>query len=462
MQTQTINATKKINLRWSDLFLLLGFLCFSIFLVYGQLHMRIFSPDELDLKPLQYIILFTLNIIFWGIYIYLEYERGNKAHHAITIIIFILIGLGIASILLQPSTFNIEAVDVNGQIIPVSLDIVDTHKLFFVFDIILILLFIYIGLFIFPKRFNTLIFIKLLGWGLFLLCLVVTIYSLVTEFDKYQGMIETVQNQITGGMKSNAVKSFVINSNAVGMIMLMGIIFSCVMHSITRKIWYLFLPLFFFTEMFFSFCRTSLLIAPIIYLLYLYHYLIVTFKHRLVGKIVTICIVTVFLLSLISVLLISFFSKGEMFPVINFLISETETSFTISGRTIIWNDTYQIIANNLPLSLIFGNGFGIMNMELLVVNYINGFGEYTFPTHNSYLTLLAEGGFIYLFAYLALLIYVLIKLCRHYKKSPVIVIGLSLGIVAFSIYSLIETIHYLVYAFMALAIIFDEVMKKDN
>ena len=93
---------------------------------------------------------------------------------------------------------------------------------------------------------------------------------------------------------------------------------------------------------------------------------------------------------------------------------------------------------------------------------MNGFKKYLFPTHNGYLNLLAEGGLIYLLSYLVLLGYIVSIIVKNYKTNPRAAVALTLGLSAFVIYSLNETIHYFTYPFMFFILVYDNAKVKPN
>ena len=100
-----------------------------------------------------------------------------------------------------------------------------------------------------------------------------------------------------------------------------------------------------------------------------------------------------------------------------------------------------------------------MNVMLLAMN---NFRTYSYPTHDGFLNLLAEGGFIYLFSYLLLLGYSIWTIVKNHKANPKATVALTLGLSAFTIYSLNETIHYFTYPFMFFIFVYDNEKEKPN
>ena len=451
------NFIKKLSLRWSDLFLLIGFLPFTFFLIFGQLFMQYTSPNDVAFPIWAIILCFVLSIGGWGVYLYLEFKAGHRPKDYVTWTFASLLVIGVIAIVIQPSLFsenvivrvvnegNISLGKEVGEIVNVNFVISPTHYVFFVFDLILILLFVYIGLFIFPKRFTSLSFVKYLGYGVLGLMAALTIYSYIFEFKNYIGFFKCLVGKGEPGVSiyAYAVKSFILHRNAYGMAMMLGIIFCFINHSIEHKWWYYLIAGFLFVNMLFSLCKTGILISVILVLIYVIYRLIVTFKeHKKRNKIILITGGSILGVTIL-VVGVSYLTKGKFLAPIYSLISSLGGSSTLSSRTFIWDNVYQLLRNGWWL---IGRGFGLLNEMLLPMNTVNG--DAVFPAHSAFLTLLGEGGIIYLLGYLVLMgytVYVIIN-CFKYKRD--LTVAFSLGIIAFTLYSFVEAIHYLVYVFL--------------
>ena len=212
--------------------------------------------------------------------------------------------------------------------------------------------------------------------------------------------------------------------------------------------------------MIFTYCRTSLLISPILFLIYIYYFLIKDFGTSKKAR-VSFIILSSLILCFVSLFLVVIITKGAILKPLYLLIDALKNGESIDSREWIWNNTYYLINQNLPLSLIFGRGFGLMNEMLLPINIANWFGGLSFPTHNGYLNLFAEGGFICLFAYLALLGYATYIAIKSFKKNSSTTLAIMLGLLSFVFYSLIETIHYLTYVFMFVLFALYNIVSKQ-
>ena len=260
---------KKHIFRLSDLFLILGFIPMVVFLIFGPEFMQYPDPNGVALKVYWIVPCFLFLVFSWGIYIYLELDKGNCVNRGALYVFIILMIIGLIGILSQNQQFSINTYDLNGNPIVVSVDLSDTHLLFFTFDIIAILMFVYISLFIFPKRFNSVWPIKIFGYAIFFLCFTLTIHSYVIETAKYPAFLKALVECDENGIHANSTYSIILNKNSMGMVLLVGMLFCYINHSLSKRRWFYFpLAVYFYLSMIFTFCRTALVIAPVLFFLY--------------------------------------------------------------------------------------------------------------------------------------------------------------------------------------------------
>ena len=463
-----------LELRLSDLMLLIGFLPFAIFLIFGQLYMQIHDPNELGLKVWMFVPLFIISVCAWGFYLYLEHKRNNLPNHIISWIFATITVILVLGILIQPSTLveNVVVRMVNdgnkgiygpdiaiGDWVTAVIQISTIHKVFFALDIILIMGFVYIGLFIFPKRFKNLIFLKYLGFAVFILMFVIIFYSYFAEFDKYVNFIKYLLGKGEPGhdLDEYSVISFIIHKNAFGMCMMIGIIFAIINHAIDKKWWYYLLMAYFYISMIFSYCKTGLLISALIIFVYVLFRLITTFKEHKKRNTIFLSVIGGVIFVAIIVLGAAYLSKGKIFGSIYSVIESLTGGETLDNRMYIWDNTYQLLRDGW---WIIGRGFGTYNMMILKMNAANG--DFVFPAHSAYMATLAEGGILYLLWYLALLGYVGYIVIKTFKHNPTLMLAMVLGALSFIIYSTIEEIHYVIYIFMFPIMIFYNITKNKE
>lgn len=449
------NFIKSLKFRLSDLFLLTGFLPFAIFLIFGQLFMQFPDPAGVAFPLWAAILCFVVMVISWSIYLYLEvYRSKDKYNLYIASAFLVLLLLNIITIVVQPRLVTENVIiryntnpELVGTVETVPIKINDVHKFIFIAEVTATISFIYIGLFVFPRRFTSLAFIKYLGYALFIFLLVLIVYGYIADFDKYVAFIKHILNidRTDPDIYHKTVVSFIIHRNAYGMCMMLGIIFAFINHSIEKKWYYYLIAAFFFVNMIFSLCKTGLVISALLIAIYVVYRLIITLKeHKKRNIIILVCIGAVALIGVGTVGL-AYLTKGKVLgSIYNMIKTITGGGKSLDFRSYIWDNTFQLLRNG---NWLIGRGFGLNNLMLQQMN-IRSHSEKVFPTHSAYLGLLAEGGILFLLAYIALLGYSGYVAFKCYKKNPGLTITMSLGVIAFVLYSFIETIHYLVYIFL--------------
>ena len=451
---------RKHIFRLSDLFLILGFAPMVVFLIFGAEFMQFPNPDDVALKIYWIAPCLVFMVLAWGIYIYLELEKGNCVNRAALYIFIILMIIGVIGILMQDQEFSIDTFDKAGNPITVSVELSDTHIVFFTGEIIGILLFVYIGVFIFPKRFHSVWPIKIFGYAVFFLCFTLTIHSYIIETAKYPGFIKALIECDETALNANSTYSVILNQNSLGMVLMVGMLFCYINHSLSKHRWFYWpMAIYFYLNMIFTFCRTALGISAILFFVYLYYVLIHTMRKYPSLNSFFLVFITLILIATTVVVLLSILSEGKYIEYFYNLYRIFANDDSMESRRLIWTNTYQIIAQTLPMSLIFGRGFGTMNVMLLAMNE---FKKYLFPTHNGYLNLLAEGGLPYILSFILLLGYVISFVVKNYKTNPRAAVALTIGLLSFAIYSLNETIHYFTYPFMFLIFVYDNAKVKPN
>ena len=448
---------QSLELKISDLFLLIGFLAFIPFLIFGQLFMQYQNPSEVALPLWLAIICFVVMVGSWGYYLYLEvYLKKEKYNIYIISTFFVLALLNIVAIAVQPNLvvenvivrFSEENPESVGTVAQAITYVSGMHKFVFIAELLGVISFVYIGLFVFPKRFKTLSFIKYLGYALFAFLGVLILYGYIFEYKDYIGFfkyvlgIERIEGQ---SIYYFTIESFIIHRNAYGMCMMLGIIFAFINHSIEKKWYYYLFAAFFYLNMIFSLCKTGLLISALIIVIYIVYRLIATYKeHTKRNKYTLIIGGSVIGLATLA-LGAAYISEGKVLGFIyNAIKSISGGGQTLDTRTYIWDNSYQLLQNGWWL---IGRGFGTYNLMLMPMNIISH-EDPVFPAHSAYVGLLAEGGILFLLGYICLLGYTIYIIVKCFKKDPAMTITISLGVLAFVLYSFIEAIHYLVYVFI--------------
>ena len=461
---------KSLQLRLSDLLLFVGFIPFAIFLIFCQLYMQFHNPDDLALKIWLFIPLFVITFGCWAVYLYLEHKRDNLPKQFVSWIFVILTIIPIIGICINPSQVveNVVVRNVNannealynlGDIATVVTNISVIHKVFFILCFILAMMFIYIGLFVFPRRFTSLIFLKYLGFAVFLLMFAIIFYSYIFEHEQYIPFIKTLIGKGDGehDIYYYTVQSFIIHRNAFGMCMMIGIIFAMINHSIDKKWWYYLLIAYFYISMIFTYCKTGLLISAFIIVVYVVFRLIITFNEYKKRNTILFIVFGSLAFIVIAIFGVSYLAKGKVLSPVYDLIQSFTGTTTLDFRSYIWDNSYQLLRDG---RWIIGRGFGTYNMILFKMNSANG--DMVFPSHSAYVGLLSEGGILYLFGYLALLGYTGYAAYKSFKYDANLTFAMCLGAISFILYSTTEEIQYVVYIFLFPILILYNLSKRNS
>ncbi len=464
-----------LKLRWSDLFLLIAAGSFAFFVGLSQTYMGEMDPAKLNIPNWIVIVLGVLMCASFGAYLYYELGvRKEKYNRYILMGVLSLILINTIVIMVQPEYSTQDVIvryrpednplpGVVGKSYSVLLYVSVIHRFFFMFELIGTLLLIYSAFFIFSKRITSLKFIEWLGYGILLVGVFLAIYSYATEAYKYIQLPKFLLDRIRGVERSDllydyTVQSFFDHRNPLGMTYMLCIIFCFVVHTYRKYWWHYLAVVFFFINLCFTFNKTGLILSALLILIYWVYRLIMTFKEN--KKRNTIVLSCIALVVFLAVLLIGvpYVSKGKVFGKIYAVINEfAYEGASLKYREYIWDNAYQLLRDGW---WVIGRGFGIMNVFLKPMNNYSH-QEPVIPTHSGYLNVLAEGGIIFFLAYLLLIGYVGYVTVKCFKKDKDLTISISLGVLAFLLYSFVETNHYLMYLFaFPLMVLFNQKEKE--
>ena len=404
-----------------------------------------------------YAIFFGIIALSWGYYIFLEIKAGYSPKRYINIIFIFLAVFAVIVIFLQPIHISEDVICrmvneentaiypgiVAGDVVTVEFDYDMYHYTYFAMYVIAVLAFIYIGLFIFPKRFTGITFLKYMTFAFYIYTVAVLIGGYIMDFDKYIPFLQSLTSGDKNAVIEYAIKGFMIHRNVYAMMLLIAIVFTTINHAIDGKWWYYPIIAFLYINMLFSWSTSSILIATLLIGIYVLYRLIVTFKdHKKRNSIILISVGSVAIIAL-GLGAVAYLSKGQyLTPIYSILNSILGGGTTLSFRTYIWDNIFQLLRNGW---WIIGRGFGMYNVVLGPMNVVNG--DIVFASHSGHMNVLANGGIVFLFAYLAFYIYYAVIFIRCFKKNPGLSIALSFGVLAFTIYSFVETIEYVTYLF---------------
>ena len=239
---------------------------------------------------------------------------------------------------------------------------------------------------------------------------------------------------------------------------MLGLVFALTVHAIIEK-WQMYLLVaFFYFNMIFSYCKTSLIISAILVVLYVTFRLYKTYKdHPKRNKILIITFGSIIGLAVILTGL-SYVTDGKFIPQLNQLVKSVTESGTIDSRSYIWDNTFYLLRDGW---WIIGRGFGTYNMMLYPMNLVNG--DNVCPSHSTYNAVLGAGGIFSLIGFLALIGYWVYLTIMCFKKDQMKTISMSFGAIGFIMYSFTEGVNYLVTLFLfPMFVLYHQLYKQEQ
>lgn len=435
-------AFKEMNIQLHDLLLLVASCFFITYIVFGVQFMSNLDPNNIAFKLPLAVIIFILYIISMGLFIFFEYRRANKANMVVNIVFIVLIALSVLSISIEPNHFSI--VMPNSQM--AVFDFAPIHYVFFIFYITMFLIAIYVVLFILPKKYQNKTILLFFNCLAMVFAIVSILYSYIAEYNVYIPFLKALFSGDIITATEVAPKSFEGHRNVYGIVLLFAIVCALINHMMSQRKRALGLAAFFFINMIFTLCKTGLAIAAIASLVYFVYRMIITFKDKKRRNITLSSIVGGLILIFGVLTIISVATKGAFLKPIYSLFATVEKGETINSRSLIINNVFALMNQNIAKSILLGRGFGMINNMLYPMNVING--DPVFPIHNGYIALLGQGGIPYIAGFLTLLGYTCYIVVKDFKKDKNFFFATSLSLLVFLIYSLMESLYFMTFYFM--------------
>ncbi len=403
------------------------FIIINVSIIFGKAN-PINTPTPFWLIAVSFSIAALAGIF----YLYLNFKKKwVKPYHII--LLSILIICNAVSIYIHPETISLVFRKGEG-FLTLSTTISTQVKTLFFFSIFCLLVAFYFAIFIFPRR---LVNIKVLEWiGIIVLSfnLFLIVFSLISEISNYKTFIKMAFDLNFLNINSYAAKSIFSHHNIFGMYLEFGFL-SCILNFlVSKKKFYLFLLLPVFIFLFFTMCKTGLLLCITALICFSIFYLVksIIIKNKFSITLNFIFLAAVLVLVIVLIVLVATNEKVKsVFD--NFF----DDGISISGRKLIWDLSLTIIKDNVFI----GYGFGPYNSLLYVANS-NVIPDYTSVTHSWFLSILGRGGIVFLLAYLYVLGYSLFHLLNIYRKNISLAFGLTLFFVVFFLHSFLEDNYY--------------------
>ena len=415
----------KLKFTFTNIFFWVGIIC-SILIFENITFFTQSDPTEpisLNMEEPYFFILFAIaGLCYFFLFLYESIYNRTKTNLVLLIILVALLGCGIAGIIL----YNGRTFD-NGS---PEIVIDQWSKMKHIMSFILYVLTLYSTIFYFTKNHPSIRRLSIIFVVVMLVTYFFVIYSLVTEYTKY----ETIANVVDpASISSQNIKSLFLNPNMYAGFLLMGICASIGLNFFKKNIFsYISIVGFAIVQVFVC-SLTNIIISLGVVFVYFLVEIIVSFKKRkgiafLKLAIMLMVYVTIVLLFVMSQ---TFDIKG-LSPFFRFLYKELSNSnyHDFSNRTKIW-ETALYASNNNIFTLLFGYGF--RNSEYLIGSLI-GVEDYRISCHNGYLQTLVNYGIVGIAAlavFFAYYFYCLIRLMK--KDTRFALLFMTIGLAYFAL-----------------------------
>lgn len=471
-ETKTLKEyVKGLELSLSDLFLAIGFLFFIPFAAFSWQFMVTAVPNLVPFKMWMMIVCFVISSSCWGAYFFLEIRKGRLKNNIFFWLYIFFAIMSLVSVLVQPtdSSVVVEAKFVNGvshqhypgiqvgDLVTVYRHISASHKLYFACGSLLITTIFFIIFFVLPKRIKSFDFLTLICLIVAIFIVVLTVYSYIVEHDHYGPLLKALFGGDINGVYENSVHSFLVHRVPYGACLMMGLLFAILGHQLTKHPLWIFVGIYCLINMVFSWCKTALGISILIVALYLVYLLVLTYKNNKKRNKLLSIIYGSFVFGVGTVVLISILTKGSFVPQIYNAFNSFTDKRTLQTRTFIWENINQQLKGGW---IIIGRGFGTHNLMLYSMNLVNG--DDVCPSHSTYYAVLGAGGIINLLGFLGMYVYFIYIFVKCWKVDKMKTLGLSVGVIAYFLYSFTEGVNYLILVFMFPLILYYHLNQKPQ
>ena len=298
--------------------------------------------------------------------------------------------------------------------------ITNEYKVIYILAFFLLLLNIYISICYAVYRLE---FRKQFAWICSLIVLAgasFVLYSYIAEWETYKLFFAN----ITTDIKDYSPQSFTGHPNSYAAILL-GSGFACFgLHVVTKKRLFLFLSIFFCTNIIFPFSRICLLLALIFLLLVFIYKMIVSWKEHFRRNINIIVVVT-FLLTLL--ILVACNDTTIRNYIEHVVLSD---NYTFKSRSLLWECALSIVKE---FHSYIGVGHGYFNTVFAYCNI-----EHVKMPHNLYIQTYCSLGFLGV-AFLAILIcFIIYKIIKLFKNNRDAAFVSVIGLIVVMLYYLGE------------------------
>lgn len=400
------------------------------------------TPNGNFNNNLEFFMLLGVNVVtnFYLLHLLKKYFSFKINIFPLVLFLLALIG-NIISLALLPNPFTASLTSTWGDSsVDISFAIDNITKI--KYDL-LFLLACYYGFMIFsvfPKVIkSSSSFTWLFYVGVFV-CLFSIVYSLVTEWDIYVAFV----TQKDGYVSSSHVSSCYNNRNTFGTLLLLGIACLALIQSKRHSFINYLLMFVFYIELFFALSKTSIIIATVFIVAFLFYRFIIMIKPHPIRTIIGTLLISGIVSCFLCFGLLKTFGEDSFFVTMldNFVHAfNIGDNLTFTARTKIW-ETIVSLMKDSPIAIIFGYGeYSSLNiLSAIFSNDPNGSGY--FYAHNGVIQLIVSGGLFRLAIGITLIVIFLYKTIKNAVNDNRSAVTFILVFIAFCIHGFSESTFF--------------------
>ncbi len=329
-----------------------------------------------------FILLFMFCLLFFFILIALNVIKKNykPSYILLCACLFIFI-IGIINYLTMSLERNFSFNDYNGNIVSFSYVVSDTKIFQYRLSFFILILLFFFTMDVVPKIFKKFDIASI--YALIFLTFVVVL-AVISYFIEGSNYINFLKNLSSENPYVYAVKSLFVHRNNYGIILFGALCSSLYLHSKTKKFYWFIFDIFFLINMFFTLCKTGLVLSILLNVAYLVMRFCLSYKEhkkRNLISLASICgLCAIFIVGVITILIV----KGKFNSFLDNFFSKNVFR-TIESRFILYKNAVDVV---MSTNIVTGAGYKVFNDILFNIN------GYTTFSHNGVLELFGTGGII--------------------------------------------------------------------
>lgn len=388
---------------------------FSIYLYIGNL----FSGNETG-AMIESIIFGSLIIVGFVALLVFDYVKGISRFNRVAIVMMLTLFIVMIFVIANtPNIYDLTLIGYYKDEISATIEISNEFKVQSIFGYSSLLILVYSSLFLVAPLIK--IRSKLIMYTLSSYLIIVFIVCVLTLFIEHDNYVLFIENFKTSPQEF-AIKAFFPHRNAWGFFLLITMFMDILLSIVMNKKYIACFSIVFYGFMFFSFCKTTLILGLVMVLAFLVYYLIHSFSSHRKRNLIIVGISGAVILTALVICLTTPLREA----IETTIISKGGDSF--ESRTVIWDKIFQMMDS--PSKVIFGIGKGVLDKNLYAINLAEPhFSQnwYAFKAHNMYIQTLGDGGIILFACFVFTICYILKLLIKNYKNDHYVNYALIAG-----------------------------------